>query len=164
MQADLTNSRTMKEALCTRVGPLNRKPRRLRRTRFVELGGNREQLRRIRRVAEAGRTFEPAPVVEAEVLPGGMRLAPALDVRAALALVESDPEILGIVYRTDAMTSEKVRVLCVFPPLDDAPIIYSAALIADGDNPELGRRFLDFLTSPPAREIAERHGFTAAER
>ena len=92
------------------------------------------------------------------------RLAPALDVRAALALVESDLEILGIVYRTDAMTSEKVKVLHELPPLDDAPILYSAVLVADGDNPELGRRYLDFLTSPTAREIAERRGFSAAKR
>ena len=30
-------------------------------------------------------------------------------------LVESDPEIAGIVYHTDAMTSDRVRVLCELP-------------------------------------------------
>lgn len=92
------------------------------------------------------------------------RVAPALDVRAALALVESDPEILGIVYRTDAETSAEVRVLYEFPPANDAPIIYCAAEIAGGQSPELGRRFLDFLVSPTARAIAERHGFETAVR
>ena len=87
------------------------------------------------------------------------RLAPALDVRAALALVESDPEILGIVYRTDARTSEKVRVLHEFPPAAEAPITYCAVLVARADDPELGRLFLDFLARPEARAIAERHGF-----
>ncbi len=87
------------------------------------------------------------------------KVAPCLDVRAALALVESDPEILGIVYKTDAMTSERVRVLHQLESVDDAPIRYAAALIAGGRNPELGRRFLDFLISPAARKIAARHGF-----
>jgi molybdate transport system substrate-binding protein len=87
------------------------------------------------------------------------RLVPTLDVRAALALVESDPEILGVVYETDALTSPKVRLLYRFPTLDDVPITYCAALLAGGENPELGRRFLDFLDSPAGREIAERHGF-----
>ena len=87
------------------------------------------------------------------------RLAPTLDVRAALALVESDPEILGIVYRTDARTSDKVRVLYEFPGADDQPVAYWATRIAGGDNPEAGRLFLDFLASPEARAIAERHGF-----
>ena len=89
------------------------------------------------------------------------KVVPALDVRAALALVESDPEIAGVVYRTDAMTSEKVRVLCELPAADDAPIRYSAVLIAGGAAPELGRRFLDFLLGPTAQEIAVRHGFSA---
>ncbi len=89
------------------------------------------------------------------------KVAPALDVRAALALVESDPEIAGVVYRSDAMTSQKVRVLCELPAADDAPIRYSAVLIAGGAAPELGRLFLDFLLGPAAREIAERHGFSA---
>ncbi len=88
------------------------------------------------------------------------RIAPTLDVRAALALVESDPEILGVVYSTDAMTSEKVQVLHELAP-GHAPIRYCATLIAGGPNPELGRRFLDLLISPAARELAERHGFTA---
>ncbi len=88
------------------------------------------------------------------------RIAPALDVRAALALVESDPEIAGIVYQTDAMTSGKVRVLHEFPAMEEAPIRYWVALVASSENPELGRHFLDFLLSPAAREIAERHGFS----
>ncbi len=90
----------------------------------------------------------------------GAKIAPALDVRAALALVESDPEIAGIVYKTDAMTSDKVRVIYQFPVVADAPIHYSAVLIAGGPNPELGRRYLDFLITQPALAIAQRHGFS----
>ncbi len=90
------------------------------------------------------------------------RIAPSLDVRAALALVESDPEIAGIVYQTDAMTSDEVRILYELSSDDDVPIRYSAALVAGGESPELGRRFLEYLISPAARAIAERHGFLPA--
>jgi molybdate transport system substrate-binding protein len=88
------------------------------------------------------------------------RVAPALDVRAALALVESDPEIVGIVYRTDAATSEKVKVLHLFPEGAGGPIRYGAALV-EGDRPgDVAERFLAFLTTPAACAVAERHGFT----
>lgn len=89
------------------------------------------------------------------------RVVPALDVRAALALVESDPEILGIVYKSDVASSPRVRVLHEFPLRDDVVITYRAVLVAGGEQPELGGRFLDFLASPEAREIAVRYGFEA---
>jgi len=89
------------------------------------------------------------------------RVAPALDVRAALALVESDPQILGIVYKTDARQSEWVRVLHEFPPLGAARVTYYGALVEDGGRPVLGQRFLDFVAGPEGRRITERHGFGA---
>jgi molybdate transport system substrate-binding protein len=92
------------------------------------------------------------------------RIAPTLDVRAALALVESDPEILGVVYRTDARTSGKVRVIYEFPPLDEVPITYWGALVTDGEAPEAGTHFLEFLQGPEAAAILERHGFEAIPR
>ena len=88
------------------------------------------------------------------------RVAPTLDVRAALALVESDPEILGIVYRTDALGSAGVRVLHEFPDRGAARVTYHGALIADGGQPHLGRRFLDFVSGPEGRRVATGHGFT----
>jgi molybdate transport system substrate-binding protein len=79
------------------------------------------------------------------------RVVPAPDVRAALALVESDPEIVGIVYRTDAKASTKVRVLAELP----GEATYPAAALREGH----GRRFVAFLSSPEARMIFEKHGF-----
>ena len=89
------------------------------------------------------------------------RVAPALDVRAALALVESDPEILGIVYSTDARQSERVRVLYEFPPRGAARVSYFGALVEGGERSGLGERFLDFAAGPEGLQIAERHGFGA---
>ncbi len=88
------------------------------------------------------------------------RVAPALDVRAALHLVETDPQILGIVYRTDVNTSDKIRVLLELREFEASPIAYWATQIKDGKHPEAASRFLDYLTGSSASEIAERHSFT----
>ncbi len=88
------------------------------------------------------------------------RVAPAPDVRAALGLVEAEPDIAGIVYRTDARASPKVREVYEVPPLEGPEIRYAAALVADARNPESGRRFLEFLQSPGAQAVFEHHGFT----
>ncbi|HSR52533.1 MAG TPA: molybdate ABC transporter substrate-binding protein [Acidobacteriota bacterium] len=87
------------------------------------------------------------------------RVAPAPDVRAALALVEADPQILGIVYRTDSAASQRVKVLYQVPPERGPHIRYPAALIKNAPNPEQGKRFLEFLRSPEARGMLEAMGF-----
>jgi molybdate transport system substrate-binding protein len=87
------------------------------------------------------------------------RIVPASNVRAALALVESDPEILGIVYGTDAAASKVVKVLYEFPVEAGPPITYWAVLV-DGSK-KLGEAqvFVDFLTTSSAQEIGGRRGF-----
>ncbi len=87
------------------------------------------------------------------------RVVPALDVRAALALVESDDRILGIVYRTDAVGSARVRMLYEFPPTGGAAVTYWGVLLGDGRQPELAARLLDYLGSPEALAVVRRHGF-----
>lgn len=85
------------------------------------------------------------------------RIVPAPDVRAALALVESDPEIVGIVYRTDAAASGKIRTLHLFET--SPPIRYAAAIVAGAPDPDGARAFLAHLRSREARAVFERHGF-----
>ena len=91
------------------------------------------------------------------------RVVPALDVRAALALVESDPRILGIVYKTDALRSSRVRVLHEFPGAGAGRVTYHGVLLEGGRRPDLGRRFLDLAAGPEGRGIAERYGFEGPE-
>jgi len=79
-------------------------------------------------------------------------------VRAALAAVETGHAEAGIVYRTDAAHSSKVRI-AFDVPADKAPTIaYVAARLASRENAGAGR-FLDFLTGPKARATLARHGF-----
>lgn len=87
------------------------------------------------------------------------RLAPAENVRAALAFVARGEAPLGIVYATDAAAEPKVRVVDTFPDGLHPPVVYPAALttVAQGS---VAAEFLAFLRSPTARRIFEKHGFT----
>lgn len=86
------------------------------------------------------------------------RVAPAPDVRAALALVLADPRVIGIVYRTDQMAfADRTRVL--YEVRDGPPIRYVLAQVAEGDNPAAAGRFRDLLTGPRGAEVFRRHGF-----
>lgn len=87
------------------------------------------------------------------------KVVPALDVRAALALVEAEPAALGIVYRTDAAVSKKVRVLYEVPAELSPEIRYAGAAVAGSPSPAAAGQFLDFLAGPEATAIFERHGF-----
>jgi molybdate transport system substrate-binding protein len=85
------------------------------------------------------------------------RLAPADNVRAALALVARAEAPLGIVYRTDALVEPKVRIVDTFPAGTHPPIVYPAALTTQRSAE--AARVLEFLRSPKARAIFERRGF-----
>jgi molybdate transport system substrate-binding protein len=81
-----------------------------------------------------------------------------LDVRAALAAVEAGHADAGIVYRTDAKSSQRVQIAYEVPP-ERAPVIsYVAARLARSTLASSGL-FLQFLTGPQARATFGRHGF-----
>lgn len=85
-------------------------------------------------------------------------LARADSVRAAMALVERGEAPLGVVYASDAIVSQKVKVVGRFSDQLTDPILYPAALIAGHDTPE-ARKLLDFMRSSEARAIFAKYGF-----
>ena len=89
------------------------------------------------------------------------RLAPTPDVRAALGLVESDPAIIGIVYRTDAASSSRVTVRYEVPAQPQHPIVYCAAAVKGRPDSVLAQRFLHLLGSPQARAVFANYGFVS---
>jgi len=86
------------------------------------------------------------------------RVVPTLDVRAALGAVESGNADAGIVYRTDATISKRVRVALEVPAAEAPRIVYPAALLATSRGPA-ARAFYEHLRSPAAREVFGRLGF-----
>lgn len=87
------------------------------------------------------------------------KLAQAENVRAALALVGRGEAPLGVVYKSDAAADPNVKVVGVFPDDSHKPIVYPAALTETSKNAKASE-FLQYLASPEAKTIFEKHGFT----
>ena len=86
------------------------------------------------------------------------KIAPAKDVRAGLALVERAESPLGIVYASDAVISNKVRVIGTFPSDSHPNIAYPVAAVHTA-NSNAALHFIKFLSTPQAKEIWARYGF-----
>ncbi len=91
------------------------------------------------------------------------RLAPSLDVREALKLVERGETPAGIVYATDARGGDQVEVIWTFPPESHAAIRYLAARCTASTSSEPSAAFISFLVSPRGSDIFRQHGFDPAK-
>jgi molybdate transport system substrate-binding protein len=91
------------------------------------------------------------------------RLAPAQNVRGALAFVAQGEAPLGIVYDTDANSEPKVRIVGLFPDGSHPRILYPAAIVSASQN-RAAASYLAFLQSPQAGAIFGKHGFIVLAR
>ncbi|WP_237387530.1 molybdate ABC transporter substrate-binding protein [Xenorhabdus sp. Sc-CR9] len=80
------------------------------------------------------------------------------NVRSGMALVERAEAPLGIVYGSDAVASNKVKVVGVFPSESHKPVEYPVAIIK-GHETQAVRDFYDYLKTPEAAAIFKRYGF-----
>ena len=87
------------------------------------------------------------------------RVVPTRSVRAALAVVEAGEADAGIVYRTDARSSDEVAVAFEVPEGEGPAIAYPAAVLTGAPNPAGAARFLAHLQLPAAREAFRQAGF-----
>jgi molybdate transport system permease protein len=87
------------------------------------------------------------------------RLLPTPSVRATLGAVESGAARFGIVYRTDAESSDGVRVVFSVPSGEHAPIAYPLVRLLAAEHPAEAAALEEYLDSPTARELFARHGF-----
>lgn len=68
---------------------------------------------------------------------------------------------VGIVYATDAASTDRVKILCEAPEGSLAQqVIYPVGLVAASRHQEAVRAFLDFLTSDEALAVFESYGFS----
>lgn len=87
------------------------------------------------------------------------RVIPTENVRAALAAVESGNADAGIVYKTDAGISKKVKIAYEVPAAEAPKISYPFAVLADSGRKGAARKLLDYLHSPPALAVFRKYGF-----
>jgi len=92
------------------------------------------------------------PAVERKVVPTD-------NVRAALAAVEAGNVEAGIVYKTDAGISKKVKVAYEVPASDVPEISYPMAVVKDARHADAAKKFLKHLDSTEATRVFEKFGF-----
>lgn len=88
------------------------------------------------------------------------KLVIAKDARQVLNYVETGYVDVGMVYQTDAIISDNVKILSWAPDTSHSPVVYSAAIIKATDNRAESEKFIKFLTTNKrAKRIFEEHGF-----
>ncbi len=81
------------------------------------------------------------------------------NVRAALAAVESGNAEAGIVYKTDATASPKVKIALEVPAADGPRIVYPVARVTGAAHPGSAAAYLMFLDSSAAHQSFVKFGF-----
>ena len=87
------------------------------------------------------------------------KIVPCENVRAVLAAVGSGNADAGIVYKTDAATSKKVKVAYEVPAADAPKISYPLSLLKDAPQPEAAKKFMAHLDSDAATVVFKQCGF-----
>lgn len=87
------------------------------------------------------------------------RIASGNNVRSALLFVERDEAPLGIVYKTDALSSKGVTIVEEFPDDSHDPIIYPLAIVKDKSSDDV-IDFYDYLLSDLTKKRFIKYGFT----
>ena len=87
------------------------------------------------------------------------KVIPTENVRAVLSAVEAGNADAGIVYKTDAAISRKVKVAYEVPAGDSPDISYPMAVTTESKHPEAARAFLDYLKTDEAGKAFEKYGF-----
>lgn len=92
------------------------------------------------------------------------KLSLGTDVTAVLNQVAQGSAECGIVYATDAKSTEDVKVVCEAP--EDAlktPVIYPVAALKDTNDTDATNAFMDFLQTKDAKDVFVEYGFTIHE-
>ncbi|MBQ5317420.1 MAG: molybdate ABC transporter substrate-binding protein [Oscillospiraceae bacterium] len=84
------------------------------------------------------------------------------DVRTVLSWTETGNVDCGVVYTTDAYTTDKVKIAAEAPEGSCKKVIYPVGMVKNAPNAEDAKTFEEFLCSEEAMEVFRRYGFTEA--
>lgn len=88
----------------------------------------------------------------------------ASNVKEVLEQVNSLAVDCGVVYSTDAATSDGVEIVCAAPEGSHKPVVYPAAIIKTSQHPDEAQAFLEYLKGPEATAVFESVGFSIPNR
>lgn len=83
----------------------------------------------------------------------------AKDVRQVLTYVETSNVDAGIVYKTDALISKKVKIVATAAENTHAPIVYPLGVIKKSSHPKEAQLFYDYLQNEKSMKTFEKYGF-----
>lgn len=87
------------------------------------------------------------------------KVVPTENVRGALGAVEAGNVDAAIVYKTDALISKKLKIVCEIPATEGPDIRYPVAVTKESRNPGGAKQFVAYLASAPAARAFEKFGF-----
>ena len=87
------------------------------------------------------------------------KVVPVDNVRAALAAVESGNIEVGMVFKTDAAISKKVKIAYAVPAGAGPEISYPVAVMKNARQVESAKQFVEYLGSHDAATVFARYGF-----
>lgn len=87
----------------------------------------------------------------------------AKDVRTVLTYVETGNVEAGIIYKTDAAASDKIKIVATAPEGSHQPIVYPVAVLSESKQTKAAEDFLTYLSTPESKSIFEKYGFTMSK-
>lgn len=84
----------------------------------------------------------------------------AKDVRTVLAYTETGNVEAGMVYKTDAISSDKIKIVASAPEGSHKPIIYPIAVVSATKQAKAAEDFVAYLFTPESKAVLEKYGFT----
>ena len=87
------------------------------------------------------------------------RIVFAKDVRTVLAYTETGNVEAGVVYKTDAASSDKGKIAAIAPEGSHQPIVYPVAITAGSKQQKEAEAFIEYLFSAESKAVFEKNGF-----
>lgn len=85
------------------------------------------------------------------------------DVRQVLTYVESGNAEVGFVYKTDALSSTKVKIAFAVDPTTYTPVVYPAGIVKATQHSKESADFYSYLQGKEAQAVFVKYGFTIPE-
>lgn len=82
------------------------------------------------------------------------------DVRQVLTWVELGEVDTGIIYKTDALTSDKVEILSEAPKGSYKAVTYPVGVVEYSENKKVANEFIEFLKDEESIKCFEKYGFS----
>jgi len=88
------------------------------------------------------------------------KLVQGKDVKQVLQYVETGNADAGFVYKTDALSSDKVEIAFAVDPSQYSPIVYPLGIVKETKHFKEAQQLFQYLFTPEAIAIFEKYGFS----